>query len=42
MKSDSPCTDVCQYDHRKKRCICCGRTTDEIKWFRKPSLFQTT
>lgn len=42
MKNDSPCTDICQYDPRKKWCIGCGRTTEEIKTWRKLSPFQKT
>lgn len=39
---DSPCTDVCQYDPRKKWCVGCGRTADEIKTWRKMSPYHRT
>lgn len=42
MRNDSPCTDVCQYDQRKKWCIGCGRTVEEIKSWRKLSPYQKT
>lgn len=42
MKNDSPCTDVCRFDPRNKWCVGCGRTTDEIKTWRKLSPFRKT
>jgi uncharacterized protein len=33
----SPCTDICRFDPRNKWCVGCGRTTDEIKAWRKLS-----
>ncbi len=42
MKNGSPCTSVCQYDPRRKWCSGCGRTTEEIKTWRKLSPFQRT
>lgn len=42
MKNDSPCTDVCRFDLRKKWCLGCGRTTDEIKAWRKLSPYRRT
>lgn len=42
MKNDSPCTDTCQYDPRTKWCQGCGRTTEEIKTWRKLSPFHKT
>ncbi len=42
MKSDSPCTDVCQFDTRNKWCLGCGRSVDEIKGWRKLSPYHRT
>ncbi|MBZ7927508.1 DUF1289 domain-containing protein (plasmid) [Ensifer adhaerens] len=39
MKIEDPCTDICQFDPRKKWCVGCGRTTAEIKAWRKMSPF---
>lgn len=35
MTVKSPCTDVCQFDRRSHWCAGCGRTGEEIKFWRK-------
>ena len=42
MKNNSPCTDVCRFDPRNTWCLGCGRTTDEIKAWRKLSPYHRT
>jgi predicted Fe-S protein YdhL (DUF1289 family) len=40
MAVESPCTNVCSYEPKRKWCIGCGRTADEIKAWRKLSPFR--
>ncbi|WP_421577962.1 DUF1289 domain-containing protein [Shinella sp. M31] len=40
MKIESPCTDLCAFDPRKKWCVGCGRTLEEIKAWKKLTPFR--
>ncbi|KQV41751.1 MULTISPECIES: DUF1289 domain-containing protein [unclassified Rhizobium] len=40
MKIESPCIDVCAFDPRKKWCVGCGRTLEEIKSWKKLTPFR--
>lgn len=42
MKIENPCTDICQFDPRKKWCVGCGRTIEETRVWRKMSPYHRT
>lgn len=42
MKIEKPCTDIRQFDPRKKWCGGCGRTIEETRAWRKMSPYHRT